>query len=67
MWVPLKLNKILNAIALEDVELVSFDEAFKKIQTFIFHSLSFEVANTVFSDYWQQVDWVTYFVELTWV
>lgn len=56
MGVPLKLNKILNTIALEDIEFVSFDKAFKKVQTFIFHSLSFEVTNTVFSDYWQQVD-----------
>ena len=63
--VPFELNKILDAFALEDVELVAFVETFEQVQSFIFHSLSFVVVDAVFSDYWQEVDGVTYFVELT--
>ena len=63
--VPFELNKILDAFALEDVELVAFVETFEQVQSFIFHSLSFVVVDAVFADYWQEVDGVTYFVELT--
>lgn len=50
--IPLKSNQILNAFALENVQLVSFVKHFKQVQPFVFYSLfAVRVQNAIFSNH----------------